>query len=144
MLAFLLTFFSIYGAMNAYVYWRVHAGVPTMGWSGLPLAAWLAIMVAAPLLIHLLGRWRRPALSRALGLVGYLWLAGVFWFCVMGWLLDGWNVGVHLAALAVPGARAALVSRGTGTWGPPLRLGSPPEVALLTLLRRRRAAAAGG
>ena len=25
------------------------------------------------------------------------------------------------------------VSRGTGTWGPPLRLASPPEVVLLTL-----------
>lgn len=28
------------------------------------------------------------------------------------------------------------ISRGTGTWGPPLRLGSPPEVTLITFKRR--------
>ena len=31
------------------------------------------------------------------------------------------------------------VSRGTGVWGPPLRLGAPPEVTLVTLRSTRRA-----
>jgi hypothetical protein len=31
-----------------------------------------------------------------------------------------------------------VVSRGTGTWGPPLRLLSPPEVTLITFKRAER------
>ena len=31
------------------------------------------------------------------------------------------------------GGASLYVSRGTGTWGPPLRLGSPPELTLITL-----------
>jgi predicted MPP superfamily phosphohydrolase len=33
----------------------------------------------------------------------------------------------------LPKGSQLYVSRGTGTWGPPMRLGSPPEVTLITL-----------
>jgi hypothetical protein len=36
------------------------------------------------------------------------------------------------------GGPTVYVSRGTGTWGPPLRLASPPEVTLITLKRRAK------
>jgi len=32
------------------------------------------------------------------------------------------------------------VSRGTGTWGPPIRLGAPPEVTVIDLVRAAPAA----
>ncbi|MBN2499078.1 MAG: metallophosphoesterase [Deltaproteobacteria bacterium] len=35
------------------------------------------------------------------------------------------------------------VSRGIGTWGPPMRVGSPPEIALITLHRLRAGAGSG-
>jgi uncharacterized protein len=43
--------------------------------------------------------------------------------------------GPHVAGLSREGAMWVYVSAGTGTWGPPLRFGSEPELTLLTLAR---------
>lgn len=40
----------------------------------------------------------------------------------------------HEAGLYQEGGRSLYVSRGTGFWGPPLRVGSPPEIVKVTLL----------
>ena len=37
---------------------------------------------------------------------------------------------------SVPGGGDLYVSRGTGTWGPPIRVAAPPEITLITLLPR--------
>ena len=105
---FLLVFVSVYGAMNAYCFWRIHAAFPGMGRWRVLLGAFLLLMLAAPFLVRSLDRARHFGLARGLGLIAYLWLAGLLWFCVMGWLVDGWNVLVRLVALAAPPARAAL------------------------------------
>jgi predicted MPP superfamily phosphohydrolase len=39
----------------------------------------------------------------------------------------------YLAGLASHGATQIYVSRGTGYWGPPMRVGAPPEISLLEL-----------
>jgi predicted MPP superfamily phosphohydrolase len=41
----------------------------------------------------------------------------------------------YIAGLHREGASLIYVSRGTGYWGPPMRLGSPAEITLLTLRR---------
>ena len=41
--------------------------------------------------------------------------------------------GVHTGLTALAGGRQLYVSRGTGTWGPPLRLFAPPEITLITI-----------
>lgn len=53
------------------------------------------------------------------------------------------NLAVHAAFRYVKGLHAieggegnVFVSRGTGYWGPPMRLGVPPEIARITLLAR--------
>lgn len=108
MALFLTLFFLLYGALNAYVYWRVHAALPAMGWWGLLLAAFLLLMVAAPVLYHWLERRQQLSAGRFVGFVAFTWLAIVFWFCMMGWAVDLWNLGVRLAGLAAPAAKAAL------------------------------------
>ncbi len=40
---------------------------------------------------------------------------------------------VHTGLTELSGGRRLYVSRGTGTWGPPLRVFAPPEIALITL-----------
>jgi predicted MPP superfamily phosphohydrolase len=40
----------------------------------------------------------------------------------------------HTAGLARSGGSLLYVSRGTGTWGPPLRFLAPPEVTLIELV----------
>ncbi len=41
----------------------------------------------------------------------------------------------HAGAYDLPGGGLLYVSRGTGTWGPPVRLGAPPEVTVIDLVR---------
>ena len=41
----------------------------------------------------------------------------------------------HVAGLSREGRMWVYVSAGTGTWGPPVRLGTSPELTLLRLLR---------
>jgi hypothetical protein len=108
MVLFLTVFFLLYGAMNAYFYWRVRAAMGGLGRWGLLLAAMLALMVVAPLLYHWLERRQQLGAARAVGFVAFTWLAVLFWFCAMGWAVDLWNLAVRLAAQAVPGVRAAL------------------------------------
>jgi predicted MPP superfamily phosphohydrolase len=50
----------------------------------------------------------------------------------------GWFVRLaqpSVAGLSRHGATALYVSRGTGSWGPPMRVGAPAEVTVLTLVR---------
>ena len=41
----------------------------------------------------------------------------------------------HVAGLSREGAMQVYVSAGTGTWGPPVRFGTNPELTLLRLMR---------
>ena len=41
----------------------------------------------------------------------------------------------HVAGLSREGKMQVYVSAGTGTWGPPVRFGTSPELTLLTLKR---------
>ena len=43
--------------------------------------------------------------------------------------IDSYTAGLH----ELPGGSELYVSRGTGTWGPPMRLFAPPEVTLIIL-----------
>ena len=49
-----------------------------------------------------------------------------------------WVHGPHAAGLSRRGRLWVYVSAGTGTWGPPVRLGSRPELTLLRLVRPAR------
>lgn len=42
---------------------------------------------------------------------------------------------VHTGLTELAGGRKLYVSRGAGTWGPPIRLCAPPEIALITITR---------
>lgn len=50
-------------------------------------------------------------------------------------LITGLFFPFHAGLYQVPGGGMLYVSRGTGTWGPPLRLGAPPEITVIDLVR---------
>ncbi len=58
----------------------------------------------------------------------------IFPFSLMVKLLFPVDAGL----LPLPGGAALYVSRGSGTWGPPMRLLSPPEVTIIDLLHGKR------
>jgi len=109
MTLFLLTFFVIYGAMNAYLFWWVRRAAGQMGRAGWLLGGFLVVMIAAPVLVRMFDRWKWFRLADVAATVAFSWLAVVFWVFVLGMACDLWNQVVRIAAFAAPSARAAQV-----------------------------------
>lgn len=62
---------------------------------------------------------------------GHIHKGQIFPFSIATWLYYPVNSG----RLNLPNASSMYVSRGTGTWGPPIRFLSPPEVTVIELVR---------
>ena len=106
---FLLIFFAIYGAMHSYFFWKVCVAFPGLGHFRFLLAGVLFLLLLTPMLAHFLDRWRCVTLTKGVGYVSYAWMVAIFWFCALGVVWEGWNLGVRLVAVAAPGARAGLL-----------------------------------
>ena len=109
MALFLTVVLSIYATMHAYLLWRVWVGFPGLGRWRWAIAAFEVAMIAAPVLVRALDRRRITWLAAPLGQVAFIWLAVIFWFCMLMLAADGWNVLVRLLALAAPSAKAAVL-----------------------------------
>ncbi len=129
MVAFLLIFLSLYGALNFCVFWKVRQAFPQMGWWLLAPGAFLLLMVAGPVLVQLLARWGLTGAARALAVVAYPWMALVMWFAFLALLLALWNLAARgaesfspRASAFVMGPRVQLLALGCavallGLWG---------------------------
>ncbi len=108
---FLLTYLLVYGSVHAYVFLRAKSAL-AFGWgAALPLVAVLALLVAAPILTHLLAREGHESAARLLAFAGYLWMGFVFFLFWLNLAADAarlllWAAGragftgVHAQALA--------------------------------------------
>ena len=76
----------------------------------------------------------RPLMERPfdLQLSGHVHKGQIFPFNLITWL--AFRIPCGLTQL--PGGRQIYVSRGTGTWGPPIRFLAPPEVTVIDLVGR--------
>jgi predicted MPP superfamily phosphohydrolase len=101
---FLATFLSIYGALNFYLFWKIHRAFPHMGWWLLAPGGFLLLMAIGPVLVHALARWGLPLLARALALLAHPWLALILWLAVLALALDLWNLAVRVAEFGAPGS----------------------------------------
>lgn len=109
MLPLFLIFFGIYAAMNAYLFWKVFFVFPQLGHLRYVLGAFLALMVAGPVLGHYLEKWHTLLTARIFSYVVYSWAVIILWFAVLMFAVDVWNLGVRLAVLGWPAARAAFL-----------------------------------
>lgn len=64
-----------------------------------------------------------------LQLSGHIHGGQIFPFVYLTWL----SYGVHTGLAEPADGRQLYVSRGAGTWGPPIRLFAPPEITLITI-----------
>lgn len=64
-----------------------------------------------------------------LQLSGHIHGGQIFPFGILPWL----TYGVHSGLTRLDDGRQLYVSRGTGTWGPPIRLFAAPEITLITI-----------
>ena len=106
---FLAVFLSIYGAMHLYLLLKVCAAFPGLARLRIVVAAVLLALMAGPIAVQWLTRARHFQAAKALALVGYPWMAVLFWFCLAMLLLDGWNLALRAVALAAPSTRMPLI-----------------------------------
>ena len=101
---FLLLFVGIYGAFHLYLLRKIQLAAGSARWILIPAALWCALMVAAPILVVMLERRALLGPAKILAWVGHTWIALIFWFCALGLVLEAWNLGVRIAAMAKPAA----------------------------------------
>jgi hypothetical protein len=105
MLWVLAFFFFSYGMLHAYFFLKVEIAFRLPRTVLLTLAAFLMLMILSVILIRFLERNDHVLAARLLGMVGYPWIALVFWFCVFGLTLDAWNLLMRVSARVVPWMR---------------------------------------
>jgi predicted MPP superfamily phosphohydrolase len=111
MLLFVITFFAIYAAMHALVFWGIHpllAGQPL-----LPTltAIWMAVMVVSPVAARLLDRGGYQLPARALAWVGYSWMGFLFLAFVLFLLFGLWHLLVLALGKLLPAASLLTLHR---------------------------------
>ncbi len=106
---FLAIFFTIYAAMHAYLFWKVRCAFGRLGAWRYAIIALLLFLTFSPVLVLWLESHRDLWLARPVGVVGYLWMPMIFWFCILAALADAWNLVIRRLGRSKPRAMRALV-----------------------------------
>jgi len=119
MILFFLTFFTLYGGVHAYAFFRTRSAFGFGPGAGISLALWMGAMVVMPFLIRAFERHELELAARTAAYIGYLWMAVLFlFFCgslafdlvnLMG-RIAGWAVRKDLSLLLIPSRLAFLMS----------------------------------
>ncbi|MFB3892128.1 MAG: metallophosphoesterase [Phycisphaerae bacterium] len=92
MILFVLTYLVVYGAMNSYMFWKVHRAFKGLGQWGYALAAFQALMEIGPAIVRWLDREWDLRLASATAPYLFSWIAITFWFCTAALAIDLWNL----------------------------------------------------
>jgi hypothetical protein len=71
-------------------------------------------MFLAPVIVVQLDRRLKFRWAQAAALPGYLWMAGLFWFCTLALAAGAWNLAVAALGVKWPGVLAATITHRTG------------------------------
>ena len=105
----IFVFLAAYAAMHAYFYWKFWVAAPSGKLIRIGMAAFLLVMFVSPILIHLFDRHHHGGTADVWAVIGYVWLAMLFWSVCMFLLTDIWNLGLYLGSLSAPGAKRLLL-----------------------------------
>jgi predicted MPP superfamily phosphohydrolase len=93
---FLLMFFSIYGGVNGYFYFKARRAFDLSGASSWLLLAFLLFMVTTPVAVRILEDLGHEATARVTAYPGFLWMGFLFLFFTLALLGDCYNAGAAL------------------------------------------------
>ena len=74
MILFLLVYVSIYGGVHGYAFLKLKRGFELGLNANLLLALLMVLMVAAPIVVHVLEHNGQEALARGLAYVSFMWM----------------------------------------------------------------------
>jgi len=99
MILFLLVFVLLYGGLHAYFFVKFKAAFSLSVGSAWGLALFLLLMVAAPIIVHLLERLNCEWGARILAYFGYTWMGFIFLFFAAGLLVDLYRMMIGAGSL---------------------------------------------
>ena len=97
MILFLLIYVSIYGGVHVYTFLKLKGGFELGLSANLLLAMLMVLMVAAPIVVHLLEHNGQGALARGLAYISYMWMGLLFVFITSSFLFDIYKFLHYLA-----------------------------------------------
>jgi len=95
---FLIIFFSVYGAMHLYAFFRARRGLSLKNIPSLLLLGFMLFMVSAPVLIRMAEREGMEALPLFLAFAAYNWMGLLFFFVIFSLLIDLCRLSLFILA----------------------------------------------
>ena len=103
MILFLASFLAIYTCMHALVFWGIHPLF--LGHRVLPTltGVWMALMILAPLAVHVVDKARHDLVARPMAWVSYSWMGFIFLAFSFFTIIGFWHLtALGLARLGAP------------------------------------------
>ena len=94
---FLLTFLLLYSSLHLYLFLKIKGAFALGMGMALVIVVFMVVMVAAPILVHVLERYRWEAFARLFSYVGYSWLGLIFLFCSCALIVDFYRLLIFAA-----------------------------------------------
>ncbi|NOY86569.1 MAG: metallophosphoesterase [Deltaproteobacteria bacterium] len=104
MLTFILVYFSIYGGVHVYLFWKTQQAFYIQGIGLFALVFFLILMILGPILVLLMDRAGMILPATLLSYVAYFWMGAVLWFLSLGLMKDIFNLLVRIASHFLPSA----------------------------------------
>jgi predicted MPP superfamily phosphohydrolase len=98
---FLLIFLSLYAGLHLYGFLKARSALSLGPMTAIPLAIFMAIMIFAPVMVHLVERFGLDSLARLLAHIGYTWMGLLFLFFSVSLLTDFYRLLIYLGELIV-------------------------------------------
>jgi predicted MPP superfamily phosphohydrolase len=99
MITFILVFLLLYGSLHAYFFVKIRSALALDTPASLAVLLFLLLMIAAPILIHILENKNLEPVARSFAFIGYIWMGWLFLFFCAALLLDIY----HLLFSTLPG-----------------------------------------
>ncbi len=119
MTLFLLTFFTLYGGVHVYAFFRARSALVFGPADGIILALWMGAMVVMPFVVRLFERNELELAARVAAYIGYFWMAVLFLFFCGSLAFDlvnfmgriaGWAIRKDISLLLIPPKLSFLIS----------------------------------
>jgi predicted MPP superfamily phosphohydrolase len=94
---FLLTFLLLYSSLHLYLVLKIKGAFVLGTGMSLVIIIVMAVMICAPILVHVLERYGWEVLARLLSYVGYTWLGLIFLFCSCALVVDLYRLVIFAA-----------------------------------------------
>ena len=107
---FALVFCSVYALVQLYLYYKIRAAFPAIGFWSVPVVLFLGMMVFAPIGVRVLDTAGYPRMALAMSTPAHSWLAIMLWFLTLSLACDGWNLAAQGLSRLSPVIRQLVVS----------------------------------